>query len=158
MKKKLTINGNEREVLLKNWSEDSLEMEFQGKRYQFVKVGDEIVYQGKSVPAASFTVLPQESVQVFAGELEAEVEFIDKAQKASSFHGGAGSLQSPMPGKIFKVLKGEGEEVKLGDPVIILEAMKMEHTIKAQQDGVVKKIHFEEGAQVQGGVELCEIE
>ena len=158
MKKTLRINGEEREVTLTKWDENSLEMDYKGKRYQFTRNGEDIILQGSSTKAASFTVLPSEKVQVFAGELEAEIEFIDKAQKASGVHGGAGSLQSPMPGKIFKVLKEEGEEVKLGDAVLILEAMKMEHTIKAQQDGVVKKIHFEEGAQVQGGVELCEIE
>lgn len=158
MKKRIKVNGEEREVSLTKWDESSLEMEYMGKRYQFTRNGEEIFLQGTSTLAAAFRVLPSEKVQVFAGELEGEVEFIDKAQKASGLHGGAGSLQSPMPGKIFKVLKREGEEVKLGDPVLILEAMKMEHTIKAQQDGVVKKIHFEEGAQVQGGVELCEIE
>jgi biotin carboxyl carrier protein len=63
-----------------------------------------------------------------------------------------------MPGKIFKVLLGPKDDVKKGDPVLIVEAMKMEHTIRATKDGIIKEIFFNEGDQVQGGVLLCEIE
>ncbi len=69
-----------------------------------------------------------------------------------------GALQSPMPGKIFKIVQEQGSSVAKGDAVLILEAMKMEHTIKANKDGVIKDIFFKEGDQVQGGVLLCEIE
>ena len=71
---------------------------------------------------------------------------------------GAGSLQSPMPGKIFKILKDKGQKVIAGETVLILEAMKMEHAIKAPKDGVVTDIFFKEGEQVQGGVSLCDID
>ena len=63
-----------------------------------------------------------------------------------------------MPGKIFKILKEIGEDVAIGDTILILEAMKMEHAIKATKDGVVKEIFFKEGEQVTGGAELCSIE
>lgn len=158
MKKKLEINGEELLVNVASWDNDSLEFELEGKKYLFRKNGNKLFEGEKSFPFFAAKVLPSEKKQVFVGDLEAEIVFVGKAQKAQAHHGGAGSLQSPMPGKIFKVLRNEGEEVKMGDPVLILEAMKMEHTIKAQQDGIVKKIHFMEGAQVQGGVELCEIE
>lgn len=75
-----------------------------------------------------------------------------RKKSAGADHGG---LISPMPGKIFKVLVGVGDEVKQGEPLLILEAMKMEHAIKAPHDGVVKSIHFKEGEQVDGGVELA---
>ena len=158
MKKKITINGNEHDVNVTHWGSDHVEFELEGEMFRFRRENGKLVRQGASQRMFAAKLLPKEIKQVFVGSLEAEVSIMSKAQKASSHHGGAGSLQSPMPGKIFKVLKHEGEEVKLGDPVLILEAMKMEHTIRAQQDGVVKKIHFPEGAQVQGGVELCEIE
>lgn len=158
MKKSLSINGIEAEVKVAAWGDDHLEFEFEGETYRFRKENDKLLFRGKPRKAFAVKLLPLEAKQVFVDSLEAEVSILAKAKKASGHQGGAGSLQSPMPGKIFKVLKGEGEEVKLGDPVIILEAMKMEHTIKAQQDGIVKKINYPEGAQVQGGVELCEIE
>lgn len=75
-----------------------------------------------------------------------------RKKSAGADHGG---LISPMPGKIFKVLVSVGDEVKKGEPLLILEAMKMEHSIKAPHDGVVKSIDYKEGDQVDGGVELA---
>jgi acetyl/propionyl-CoA carboxylase alpha subunit len=69
-----------------------------------------------------------------------------------------GSSLSPMPGKILKVLITEGSLVKKGDPLVIMEAMKMEHTLKASKDGVVISIKCSEGDLVEGQVELVELE
>ena len=69
----------------------------------------------------------------------------------------AGSLKSPMPGKIFKVIKNEGEPVKAGETILILEAMKMEHSIKSPIDGVISTIKFQENDVVSGGVDLAEV-
>lgn len=66
----------------------------------------------------------------------------------------AGSLLSPMPGKVLKIYVKEGQAVKKDGPLLVMEAMKMEHTIKSLHDGVVEKIPFSEGEQVLGGVEL----
>lgn len=54
-------------------------------------------------------------------------------------------VTSPMPGKIFKLLFKEGDKVKKGDVMIILEAMKMEHPIKANSDSLISKIHVKVG-------------
>lgn len=56
----------------------------------------------------------------------------------------ANLLKAPMPGLVLKVLVTEGQSVKKGDGLLILEAMKMENIIKATSDGMVKKIHIEE--------------
>lgn len=66
----------------------------------------------------------------------------------------AGSLLSPMPGKILRLYVESAQKVKKDDPLLVMEAMKMEHTIKSLHDGVVDKIPYKEGDQVQGGVEL----
>jgi 3-methylcrotonyl-CoA carboxylase alpha subunit len=66
-------------------------------------------------------------------------------------------MMSPMPGKIFKVLKEVGEKVNKGDTILIMEAMKMEHPVKATSDGVIDNIFYKEGTQVDGGVELVSI-
>ncbi|MDO9184177.1 MAG: biotin/lipoyl-containing protein [Bacteriovorax sp.] len=68
-----------------------------------------------------------------------------------------GQMKSPMPGKILKILVKVGDDVVLGTPILIMEAMKMEHTIKASKTGVIEKIHFKEGDQVAGGVELVNV-
>jgi len=70
----------------------------------------------------------------------------------------AGSLAAPMPGKIVKVLTKAGLKVKKDEPLLILEAMKMEHTITAPADGVVKEIHYVAGEQVLEGAELITLE
>jgi propionyl-CoA carboxylase alpha chain len=68
------------------------------------------------------------------------------------------SANSPMPGQVLRVLVSEGQRVKLGDPLIALEAMKMEQTIKAALDGVVKAILVKPGEMVVPGQMLVEIQ
>lgn len=69
-----------------------------------------------------------------------------------------GELNAPMPGKILKLLVKEGDEVELGDPVAILEAMKMENELKAPQAGVISSIAVAEGDSVEKNVRILEIE
>jgi 3-methylcrotonyl-CoA carboxylase alpha subunit len=69
-----------------------------------------------------------------------------------------GSLAAPMPGKIIQVMIAAGAKVSKGQPLLILEAMKMEHTITAPADGVVKEVHYGPGEQVLEGVELITLE
>jgi 3-methylcrotonyl-CoA carboxylase alpha subunit len=66
----------------------------------------------------------------------------------------AGSLSAPMPGRVVRVLTRPGAKVAKGEPLVILEAMKMEHTITAPADGTVKEVHFADGEQVLEGAQL----
>jgi 3-methylcrotonyl-CoA carboxylase alpha subunit len=65
-----------------------------------------------------------------------------------------GQLTAPMPATVVAVLKQIGDSVKAGDSLIVLEAMKMEHTIHAPNDGVLLDIFYAVGAQVNEGAEL----
>ena len=65
-----------------------------------------------------------------------------------------GQLTAPMPSTVVAILKKVGEKVKAGDSLIVLEAMKMEHTIHAPTDGVLLDIFYSVGAQVNDGAEL----
>ncbi|NOT77826.1 MAG: biotin attachment protein [Bacteriovoracaceae bacterium] len=88
------------------------------------------------------------------------VEFSIKAPRRSrskSKATGLHQMTSPMPGKILKIFVKEGSEVILGSPILVMEAMKMEHTIKAGMSGKIEKIYFKEGDQVAGGVELVKL-
>lgn len=69
-----------------------------------------------------------------------------------------GELNAPMPGKILQILVEEGDEVELGDPVAILEAMKMENELKAPTTGVITAIAVSEGDSVEKNVLIMEIE
>ena len=68
-------------------------------------------------------------------------------------HGGAG-MEAPMPGRIVRVAVAVGDVVKKGQTVVTLEAMKMEHALKAPRDGVVRVVGCREGELVQAGVAL----
>ena len=70
----------------------------------------------------------------------------------------AGSLTAPMPGRIVKVMTKPGAKVGKGDALLILEAMKMEHTITAPKPGTVRTIHYAAGEQVLEGAELVTLE
>ena len=59
-----------------------------------------------------------------------------------------------MNGTMVSVLVKSGEQVNKGQPLVIMEAMKMEHTIKAPSNGTIDEIFFHEGDMVDGGAEL----
>ncbi|HKT40300.1 MAG TPA: biotin carboxylase N-terminal domain-containing protein, partial [Ktedonobacterales bacterium] len=67
------------------------------------------------------------------------------------------ALTAPMPGQVIGVLVSEGQAVAAGDPLMILEAMKMEHTIRAPHDGVVSAIHYQPGDQVRAAAVLLDV-
>lgn len=71
---------------------------------------------------------------------------------------GAAAITSPMPGKVIKVLVKEGEEVKEGQGIIVVEAMKMENELRAPKDGKVTDIRAKEGQAVEAGATLVVIE
>ena len=67
-------------------------------------------------------------------------------------------LTSPMPATIVAILKKKGDAIKTGEPLIVLEAMKMEHTLHSPNDGVITDIFYKIGAQVTEGAELVAVE
>ena len=93
------------------------------------------------------------TVDLFGGESSARVLVSDVAQQArqrlSAVASGASAVAtavtSPMPGKIVRVLVAAGQPVAAGEALIVLEAMKMEHTMKAPADAVVAGVHAKEG-------------
>ena len=77
------------------------------------------------------------------------------AQDDGTDHGG--SLVAPMPGKIISVSVKPGDTVKSGAVLLVMEAMKMEHTIYSPRDGVVEEVFYQAGDQVTDGTELIAI-
>ena len=82
------------------------------------------------------------------------IEHMDPARRADSESGAAGGLTAPMPGRVTLVSVSEGDSVQRGDTLLILEAMKMEHSIIAPADGVVERLHYGQGDLVDEGAEL----
>lgn len=71
---------------------------------------------------------------------------------------GAAEIKTAMPGKLVRVLAAEGAEIKQGEGVLIVEAMKMQNEMKSPKDGIVKEIRYAEGATVNAGDVLAIIE
>jgi len=69
----------------------------------------------------------------------------------------AGDLLAPMPGRIRKTFVSEGQSVRKGDVLLLLEAMKMEHSIRAPRDGSVRRLPHQEGELVETGTALVEL-
>jgi len=71
---------------------------------------------------------------------------------------GAGAVLAIMPGKIVRVMVEPGQQVEAGDPVCVLEAMKMENELRARQSGTVRALHVQPGDDVEKDQVLVEIE
>jgi 3-methylcrotonyl-CoA carboxylase alpha subunit len=71
---------------------------------------------------------------------------------------GEGAVRAPLPGKIIDLRVKAGDKVSKGQPLLVLEAMKMEHTLAAPADGTVKTVRYAVGEQVVEGAELVEFE
>jgi acyl-CoA carboxylase subunit alpha len=69
-----------------------------------------------------------------------------------------GSLRSPMPGKVIRIIGKPGDRVEEGDALVVLEAMKMEHTIRAPYAGTIDAIGFAEGQQVEAAAILVVVQ
>lgn len=70
---------------------------------------------------------------------------------------GDGVVTSPMPGRVLKVLVQEGDAVEPGAPLVVVEAMKMENELFAEQAGTVARVFVTPGTNVEGGAKLVEI-
>jgi 3-methylcrotonyl-CoA carboxylase alpha subunit len=97
-----------------------------------------------------------EGLMVFAGGASYRLGFEKPA--AMEDEDPSGRLVSPLPGSVIQVLVGSGETVAKGQALMIIEAMKMEHTISAPKRGTVRQIYFSKGEQVAEGAQLLEFE
>jgi biotin carboxyl carrier protein len=93
--------------------------------------------------------------QVFALEvLEERKKQLRNAANRHGKHEGPATILSPMPGKVVKLHKAVGDEVKAGEGVVVVEAMKMENELKSPGAGVVQEIRVKEGQPVDAGTVL----
>jgi 3-methylcrotonyl-CoA carboxylase alpha subunit len=95
-----------------------------------------------------------ELLHVFTGGAHHTLHYADPMAHAGEHETQGGRLTAPMPGKVVAVLVKNGQEVRKGDPLVIMEAMKMEHTISAPSDGVVEEVLYQVGDQVADGAPL----
>jgi 3-methylcrotonyl-CoA carboxylase alpha subunit len=91
---------------------------------------------------------------VFIGGVHRVLTYADPMAHAGEAEAEGGRLTAPMPGKVVSVLVGKGGAVEKGAPLLIIEAMKMEHTIAAPTSGVVEDVMYAVGDQVAEGAQL----
>jgi acetyl/propionyl-CoA carboxylase alpha subunit len=83
---------------------------------------------------------------------------VDAAQRQHRVIGVESAVTAPMPGTVIRVLVGEGDAVRARQPLLVLEAMKMETPLVSPYEAVVKRVHVSEGDRVAGGTVLVELE
>ncbi len=97
------------------------------------------------------------TMHVFAAHGATKIASIDRLAHAGETHAEGGRLTAPMPGKVVSFAVKAGDKVSRGQPLAVMEAMKMEHTIAAPADGTVEELLYAPGDQVAEGAELLRI-
>ncbi|NXS09068.1 MCCA carboxylase, partial [Neodrepanis coruscans] len=129
-------------------------------------ISGEILNEGDSVYLRSSVngtmcksklVILDNTIHLFFPEGSAEIGLpVPKYLSAVSSGGEQSGAVAPMTGTVEKVFVKAGDKVQTGDPLMVMIAMKMEHTIRAPKAGVIKKVNFQEGAQANRHAPLVE--
>ncbi|AEI75544.1 acetyl-/propionyl-coenzyme A carboxylase alpha chain [Cupriavidus necator N-1] len=99
-----------------------------------------------------------ETFHVFYAGRHVSLAWLDPLAHAGETESEGGKLTAPMPGKVIAVMVEAGSTVTRGTPLLVMEAMKMEHTISAPVDGVVSEVLYGVGEQVVEGAQLLAFE
>ncbi len=144
--------------------------------YRFRRDGVEIAVDGELLPIALVSAAPERVVldvdgvrRAFAIHSTDAAVYVDDPTGSSTLvrvprfpdpdaHAQAGSLLAPMPGAVVRVAAAVGARVTAGQALVVLEAMKMEHTVAAPRGGVLTALHVRPGDQVESGQALAVVE
>jgi len=135
----LTINSNSYEVIVKKVTETEALVEVNGQEHSV------------SINQIESLILPESIPQPLPKHVAASRQTPSAAPSAISSDAG---VIAPMPGQIKSIFVREGDKVKAGQKLLIMEAMKLENKLPATRDGVVKKILVRDGDVVSQGQEL----
>jgi 3-methylcrotonyl-CoA carboxylase alpha subunit len=97
----------------------------------------------------------RDELHVFGSGRHRVLTLVDIIAQADQHDGGGAGLVAPMPGKVIAVHVAAGSRVAKGTPLLVMEAMKMEHTIVAPDDGTVEAVLYGAGEQVAEGAPLA---
>lgn len=136
------INGNKYEVELQDSDNNRIQVDVNGTSYN-VELEEKI----------TTTKTP---ILVRTNAVPSTENSIPKTSKPSEPKG-AGVIKAPIPGVILQVTIKEGDVVKIGDKILVMEAMKMENNINADKEGKVTKVKVKQGDNVLEGDILVEI-
>jgi biotin carboxyl carrier protein len=121
-----------------------------------------IVHQGRQYEAKrEYSLMGETHIIIGSERFAAEVRdprSLRSRRAASGGESGPSKIKAPMPGKIVRVVVAEGDEVEAGQPLVVVEAMKMQNEIKATKKGKVTKIAVKEASAVNAGDLLAIVE
>jgi len=139
--------------------EGQLQAEIDGNTVpvDFVKLENNLfslLVDGKSMTVG--VVRKGRKIQVFIDGDLYELEAVSEREQRKTSHiiSGVQEIKSPMPSRVVKILKGEGDEVAADEGVIVVEAMKMESELKSPIAGQIKNVMVKEGDAVESGTVL----
>ncbi|MDR1846906.1 MAG: acetyl-CoA carboxylase biotin carboxyl carrier protein subunit [Bacteroidales bacterium] len=149
---KYVINGNDYEVSVENINNSTANVEVNGVTYQVTK--DKLPIKQPVTVQAREEIQPQSATAT-----ETKLTTEEPKEKPAAFvpSSGGSAMKSPLPGIILDIKCKVGDSVKVGQPVLILEAMKMENAIAADRDGVIVEIKVAKGVTVLEGEDLIVI-
>jgi 3-methylcrotonyl-CoA carboxylase alpha subunit len=158
----LVFDENEhRHTVLARRRGEGFEFEFADRRRQvksFRREGYRLTVQLDDATVTGNVVRLGGRIEVFLPGTHHILERHDPLRQELADEARAGGLEAPMPGKIIALLVGSGDSVEKDTPLLILEAMKMEHTIRAPARGRIARILCRVGEQVGEGAELIDFE
>jgi 3-methylcrotonyl-CoA carboxylase alpha subunit len=120
--------------------------------------GIRIRFSSQSVQRDAVVFHKNSTITVFFDGQSFAYRVLDPLDGSGDVEAGGDVIASPMPGQVKRVRAKAGQMVAKGDALIILEAMKMEHTLTAPRDGKIAEIFAAEGEQVTGGALLLKLE
>jgi 3-methylcrotonyl-CoA carboxylase alpha subunit len=156
----LDVGGTHHAVSLHRAHDGGLTLEAGGQRWPFAAraLGDDRHDVTLGQRRWTLAVYAEgERITVFAPEGTLALQEVDAIAHAGEGAAPGGRLTAPMPGKVVALLAKAGDAVKAGQPLAVMEAMKMEHTIAAPRDGTVAELLYGVGDQVAEGAELLRL-
>ena len=144
---------------------ESNKPEYSGDEY-VIRIGDQIIHASGNLDRDGRLTAILDNTQRHITVVEDHAQLVifhagrtHRLERVSdTFHSSeeetTGNLISPMPGRIIEVMTTAGQQVKKGDALLVLEAMKMEHIITAPHDGMVQSLYYHAGDMADEGVEL----
>lgn len=152
---KYSINGNEYTVAVIDLDGNTAAVEVNGTSYKVDILGEELNITPRPAAKPAAPVAPAPQPQAAAPAPAQPAPAAQPAAPAPAQPAGNGKpILSPLPGVILDLKVNVGDQVKAGQTVAVLEAMKMENTINAEHDGVVTAIKVNKGDSILEGAEI----
>jgi glutaconyl-CoA/methylmalonyl-CoA decarboxylase subunit gamma len=156
----MTVGGKEFHAGIKELTAEYATVQVDEKEYRVVlkrlgsgqSVFSTLAHSAQAVPAAA-----PAAVSVAAPAKDAAGVVTPPPQSAAAGQESSSTIPAPLPGLVLDVLVKEGDAVKAGQPLLVMEAMKMENQIQAPFDGTVKRVFVQKAANICEGDKLVEI-